>query len=45
MKDKITTIINAKIYNINEENDVEEALVTKGNKIVYVGSNKGAIEF
>ena len=42
----INTIIkNAKIYTIDNKNQVQEALVVKDEKIIYVGSNEGADKF
>ena len=42
----INTIIkNAKIYTINNKNQIQEALVVKDEKIIYVGSNEGADKF
>lgn len=44
MKNKVI-IVNARIYTVDCENSVREALVVDGNKIVYVGTNEGAQEF
>ena len=42
----INTIIkNAKIYTIDNKNQVQESLVVKDEKIIYVGSNEGADKF
>ena len=42
----INTIIkNAKIYTIDNKNQIQEALVVKDEKIIYVGSNEGADKF
>ena len=42
----INTIIkNAKIYTIDNKNQIQEALVVKDEKIIYVGSNEGANKF
>ncbi len=37
--------INGKIYTVNENRDWAEAVVTDGNRIVYVGDDAGAEEF
>jgi len=37
--------INGKIYTVNEKQPYAEAVVTEGNKIIYVGSESGAQKF
>ena len=37
--------INGRIYTVNEKQPYAEAVVTEGNKIVYVGSEQGAQKF
>lgn len=44
MKNQVI-ILNAKIYTVDSDNSVKEALVIDGNKIAYVGTNEGAQEF
>lgn len=44
MKNQVI-ILNAKIYTVDSEDSVKEALVIDGNKIAYVGTNEGAEEF
>lgn len=44
MKNQVI-ILNAKIYTVDYDNSVKEALVIDGNKIAYVGTNEGAQEF
>ncbi|MCX8168740.1 MAG: amidohydrolase [Candidatus Methanomethylicia archaeon] len=40
-----TVLINGKIYSLNDNNDVFEALAIKNGKIVFLGSSKEAEEF
>lgn len=37
--------INGKVYTVNEKQPLAEAVITKGNKIIFVGSNKDAQKF
>lgn len=38
----MTAFINGKIYTVNEKQPLAEAVITQGNRIVFVGSNKEA---
>lgn len=40
-----TAYINGKIYTVNEKQPYAEAVVTEGNKIIFVGSNEAAQKF
>ncbi|HET55855.1 MAG TPA: amidohydrolase, partial [Ignavibacteria bacterium] len=37
--------LNGKIYTQNENQKIAEAIVTENDKIIFVGSNKDAIDF
>jgi predicted amidohydrolase YtcJ len=40
-----TAFVKGKVYTLNEKQPFAEAVVVEGNKIIYVGSDKGALDF
>lgn len=45
MDNSLRILKNGKIYTVNESFDVAEAIVTQGDKILFVGSNSGAEKY
>lgn len=45
MKNSYIVILNAKVYTMNENDEIKEAIVIKDSKIVYVGENIKAKEY